>query len=90
MTHADEYVPVRSLIDYDATLAAAPADTPFDSTALHELNERTLQPVHPCTPELSFAWLLDDYLVYIKATARVRSAPANQRLPTLSIDFNFK
>lgn len=42
--------------------------------------------VHQCEPDTSFAWILDDYLIYIKATSIVRHAPASRRLPTLSIN----
>lgn len=43
-----------------------------------------LAPVHVREPEPSFAWLLDDYLGYIKATALVRAA-TTARLPALKI-----
>jgi hypothetical protein len=80
------------------------ADLPLDERLLHASawyivthvaahrpvrpDAATLTPVHVREPETSFAWLLDDYLGYIKANAVVR-ASANQRrgarLPSLSI-----
>ena len=47
-----------------------------------------LTPVHVREPEPSFAWLLDDYLGYIKATARVRAA-TTPRLPALKVVVHF-
>jgi hypothetical protein len=47
----------------------------------------TLTPVHVREPGTSFAWLLDDYLGYIKANAVIRaSAARSTRLPTLTIN----
>jgi hypothetical protein len=45
----------------------------------------TLTPVHVREPDPSFAWLLDDYLCYIKANAVIRASATRGRLPTLSI-----
>lgn len=44
-----------------------------------------LIPIHSSAPDVSFAWILDDFLVVLKTNAVLRRARSDERLPAITL-----